>query len=296
MRFGVQPLFHRAFTTNAGWLSAFARMAEAAGAESIWTVEHPVIAEDYEKLYSYSADGSAPFGPDTIMPDPLELLAFIAGVTSKIRLGTGILVLPLHSPIIIAKRISTIDALSGGRMLLGIGLGWQREEFAAANVPYEERARRTDETIEAMRALWTQAPASYSGKHFNFKRLHLDTKPAQKSVPIIIGGSTEAAARRAGRLGDGFYPYVLGPDDLGKRVELIRATAKAAGRDPDAIEITAWPGSWKPGGSLDPKLAAEYKAAGVTRLMISAHEAGSTDLKDLETFIKKYRDEIAGPL
>ena len=125
----------------------FLETVDRIGVESVWTVEHPIVAENYEKLYSYSEDGQAPFQPNTVMPDPLEWLGFAAGCTTNVKLGTGVLLLPLHSPIIIAKRVATLDALSGGRVLLGIGIGWQKEEFAAVHVPYNERGRRIDEGI-----------------------------------------------------------------------------------------------------------------------------------------------------
>ncbi len=296
VRFGVQPIFHRDLTTNPAWIKPFVKMIEDAGADSIWAVEHPVIAENYEPLYSYSADGKAPFFPEVMMPDPLEWLSFVAACTDKIKLATGILILPLHSPIIIAKRVATLDAMSGGRLELGVGLGWQKEEFAAVNVPYNERAARTDETIVAMRKLWTGQPVSFEGKHFKFSRLILDTLPAQKNVPILIGGSTEAAAKRAGKLGDGFYPYVISPEDYAARVETIKKTAREAGRDPSAIDLTIWPSSWKAGGALDLGLARAYRDAGATRFLITAQECGSIETNDVERFVKRYRDEIIARL
>ena len=296
IKFGVQPIFHRDLTTNPAWVKPFVKMIEDTGAASIWAVEHPVIAENYEPLYSYSADGKAPFFPEVMMPDPLEWLSFVAACTDKITLATGILILPLHSPIIIAKRVATLDALSGGRLELGVGLGWQKEEFAAVNVPYNERAARTDETIVAMRKLWTGKSVSFEGKHFQFSKLILDTLPKQKSVPILIGGSTEAAAKRAGKYGDGFYPYVISPEDFAARVETIKASAKEAGRDPAAIELTIWPSSYKQGGALDLGLAKAYRDAGATQFLISSQECGSIETSDVERFVKRYRDEIVAKL
>lgn len=296
IKFGVQPVFHRDLTTNPAWIKPFVKMIEDTGANSIWAVEHPVIAENYEPLYSYSADGKAPFFPEVMMPDPLEWLSFVAACTDKIKLATGILILPLHSPIIIAKRVATLDAMSGGRLELGIGLGWQKEEFSAVNVPYNERAARTDETIVAMRKLWTGKPVSFQGKHFQFTDLRLDTLPAQKSVPILIGGSTEAAAKRAGKYGDGFYPYVISPEDFALRVEQIKAAAKGAGRNPADIELTIWPSSYKQGGALDLGLAKAYRDAGATQFLITAQESGSIDTGEIERFVKRYRDEIIAKL
>lgn len=296
IKFGVQPVFHRDLTTNPAWIKPFVKMIEDTGANSIWAVEHPVIAENYEPLYSYSADGKAPFFPEVMMPDPLEWLSFVAACTDKITLATGILILPLHSPIIIAKRVATLDAMSGGRLHLGVGLGWQKEEFSAVNVPYNERAARTDETIVAMRQLWTGKSTTFNGKHFQFSNLILDTLPAQKSVPILIGGSTEAAAKRAGKYGDGFYPYVISPEDFALRVEQIKAAAKEAGRNPADIELTIWPSSYKQGGALDLGLAKAYRDAGATQFLITAQESGSIETNEIERFVKRYRDEIIAKL
>jgi len=297
MKFGIMPLFLREFLTQAQWVKSFVRMVEAAGCDSVWQVEHPIVAEDYEPLYSYSADGKAPFSPAVIMPDPLEWLAFAAAASDTIKLGTAVVVLPLHSPIVIAKRVATLDALSGGRVLLGVGSGWQKEEYAAVHVPYEQRGKRLDEIIEAMRVLWRDSPASYAGEHYQFHRVHCDTKPARpEGVPILIGGSTEVAAKRAGRLGNGFYPYVISPEDLAKRLQTLRRTAREHGRNPDDIEITAWPSSWRQGGAMDLGLVREYAALGVQRLIFSAHEAGSLEMAGIERFIQRYRDEIIAKL
>ena len=297
MKFGIQPLFSSEFASNGPWIKGFVQAVEAVGCDSVWQVEHPIVAENYRPLYQYSDDGHAPWQADTVMPDPLEWLAFAAAASDTIKLGTGVMVLPLHSPIIIAKRVATLDSLSGGRVLLGVGSGWQKEEYDAVHVPYEERGERFDEIIQAMRALWTQAPASYKGKYYEFDRVHCDPKPANKTgVPILIGGSTALAAKRAGRLGNGFYPYVISPDDFGKRLETMRTAAREANRDPSDIEVTVWPGSWKPGATFDLELARTYVSMGAQRLMISAHEAGSTDIRDIANFARRYRDEIIARL
>jgi probable F420-dependent oxidoreductase len=180
-----------------------------------------------------------------------------------------------HSAAILAKRVATLDALSGGRVRLGVGLGWQKEEYAAIGVPYRDRGRRLDENIEAMRALWGPGPSSYAGRHVAFERVHCDPKPARpEGVPILIGGSSEAAARRAGRLGNGFFPYVISPEDFASRLETLRAAAREAGRDPEAVELTVWPGSWDFSRGFDPDLARQYVDQGVSRLVISAGPGG----------------------
>ena len=297
MKIGILPLFSKGFIDNGAWCRPFLQAVEAAGAESVWTVEHPIVAEDYEQLYSYSEDGKAPFQADTVMPDPLEWLGFAAGCTSTIKLGTGVLLLPLHSPIIIAKRIATLDALSNGRVLLGVGIGWQKEEFAAVSVPYNERGRRFDEGIDAVRALWRDDIASYDGTYYQFKRVHSDPKPANPNlVPLIIGGSTEVAARRAGRTGDGFFPHAISPDDFAKLIEVMKASANEAGRDPARIELTVSPSSYRFGSTLDLGVCKAYAEIGVTRIVSSAFEAGGTEPADMQRYIRRIQDEIVARL
>ncbi len=297
MKYGILPLFDRAFISDGNWVKPFLSVAEAAGCDSVWTVEHPLMAENYEPLYPYSPDGRAPIIASTVMPDPLEWLAYAAAVTETLRLGTGVVLLPLHSPIILAKRAATIDALSGGRLMLGVGLGWQREEFAAIGVPYGERGRRMDEGIAALRALWTESPASFDGSYYKFTRVHSDPKPARATgIPILVGGSTDVAATRAGRVGDGYFPHAISPDDMALRLETMRQAAIAAGRDPNAIEVTVSPVSWKHHGSADLDLVRAYAALGVSRLVIGAYEADGTTAGDIERFIKSFRDTIIARL
>ncbi len=286
MKVGVLPLFHRDTICDARWVEQFARIAEEAGCESIWGVEHVLVAEGYEPRYPYSADGRMPGNDETVMPDPLEWLSFVAACTSRIRLGTSVLVLPQHSAVVLAKRLATLDALSGGRVEAGVGLGWQREEYAAIGVPFEQRVARMEESIRAMRALWQPGAASFDGETVHFHRVHCDPKPKQPGgIPIVIGGSSPAAARRAGRLGDGFYPYVISPPELAERITELRTAAVESNRDPDEIEITVWPGSWRWGAAHDSGLLAEYTALGVSRLVVSAGEAGDTRADGLARFL-----------
>jgi len=294
MKLGILPTFDRRTTLDPDFVTDFARTAEAGGCESIWAVEHVVVAERYEPLYPYSSDGRMPTGPDTVMPDPLEWLAYVAAVTRELRLGTSVMVASEHSAAILAKRVATLDALSRGRVLLGVGIGWQKEEYAAIGVPYRDRGRRLDETIEAMRALWGPGPASYRGRHVSFENVSCDAKPAQKGgVPILIGGSSPAAARRAGRLGDGFYPYVISPEDLALRMGELRAAARLAGRDPDAIEVTVWPGSFAFDRTFDLDLIRAYCDCGnVVRLVVSAMEAGGTAMDDYRRLVSDYREKV----
>ncbi|MEZ5258394.1 MAG: LLM class F420-dependent oxidoreductase [Ilumatobacteraceae bacterium] len=195
-------------------------------------------------------------------------LTYLAAATSTIRLATGILILPERNPVVLAKEVATLDAMSGGRVELGIGVGWLEEEFDAIGVPWARRGDRTDDYIGAMRALWASDHADYSGEFASFSNVSSNPKPVNGTVPFVIGGHSKAAARRAGRLGDGFFPGKGSPAELAELIDIVRQTAADAGRDPEAIEITASSGGIF--GS-DPVAAAEEMAAlGVSRLMVPA--------------------------
>src|SRR3984885_5002387 len=225
--------------SNPALLTHLATTAERCGVESIWTVEHVVIPQDYKSPYPYSATGKIPGGEDVSIPDPLQPLSFAAAITKNLKLGTGILILPQRHPIYVAKETATIDQLSKGRLLLGIGSGWLAEEFQALGLDFHKRGAMTDESIRAMRALWTEDSASFHGKHYNFDTVKMFPKPYHKSgIPIIVGGHSPAAAKRAGRYGDGFFP-ALG--DIGKLKELfaiMTTEARQASRDATKIELT----------------------------------------------------------
>jgi probable F420-dependent oxidoreductase len=265
--------------------------------ESIWGVEHVIVAEDYQPLYPYAPDGRMPGDEQTVMPDPLEWLSFAAAKTTGLRLGTSVIVASQHSAAILAKRAATLDSLSGGRFMLGVGLGWQKEEYEAIGVPYRDRGRRLDECIEALRVLWRDHPATYEGRHVRFRRVHCNTDLATPGgPPILIGGSTSFAARRAGRLGDGFFPYVISPEDFATRIGEIRAAAREAGRDPAKIELTVWPGSWDFKRSFDLGLVRAFSQQGVSRLIVSGLEGGSAELPAVRDFVKRYQQEVMGKL
>lgn len=264
MRFGVIFANTGPFTGRAG-LTELATAAEAAGFESLWTVEHVVYPESYASEYPYDPSGRMAAASDTPLPDPLLWLAFAAAATERIRLGTGILILPQRNPLVLAKEVATLDDLSGGRVELGVGVGWLREEFDALGVPFEARGARTDEYVEVLRTLWTTDRASFHGRFADFDGVSSNPKPARGRVPIHVGGHSRAAAERAGRLGDGFFP---GKGDLAELVDVVRQTAADHGRDPAAIEVT----SWTAGVFGDDPLGAveELAAAGVDRTVVPA--------------------------
>ena len=238
MRFGIGFANTAPFDGATGAVQ-LASLAEAAGFESVWTIEHVVYPDDYASTYPYGRDGKMPAVAATPMPDPLVWLTWVAACTTTIRLATGILILPLRNPVVLAKEVATLDAMSGGRVELGVGVGWLREEFDALGVPWAGRGVRTDDAIAAMRALWASDHASHDGPSASFRDISCNPKPVRGSVPITIGGHTDAAAVRAGRLGDGFFPAKGSLRRLAELFDLVRSSAVEAGRDPLAIELSA---------------------------------------------------------
>jgi probable F420-dependent oxidoreductase len=220
-------------------LAHLAVTAEKCGVESLWTVEHVVIPQGYQSPYPYSKSGKIPGGEDVAIPDPLLPLSYVAAITSKVKLATGVMILPQRNPAYVAKEMATLDLLSHGRTILGIGSGWLKEEFDALGLDFHTRGARTDEAVKAMRSLWSENPSSFHGKHFDFGPVLSFPKPAQKGgVPIHVGGHSPAAARRAGRLGDGFFPALGEIPKLKELFGLMRDEAAKHNRKADAIELS----------------------------------------------------------
>jgi probable F420-dependent oxidoreductase len=263
VRLGVMPPPQGRFLSTPDLVGEYARAAEAAGFESIWAFEHAVIPADYASRYPYNPEGRITIEDDDI-PDPFALLAFFAGVTERINLGTGVLILPQRSPVVCAKECATVDALSLGRLRLGIGVGWLREEAEAVGASFTDRGVRTDEAIDVMRTLWAAGDATFDGRYTRFARAKSNPKPLRpEGIPILVGGHSDAAARRAGRLGDGWFPIGLRGEDFEARRATMHAAARDAGRDPDSIEITY-------SGPAKPDLVTRYAELGVSRWIVPA--------------------------
>jgi len=262
-------------------LARLARAAEEHGIESMWTVEHVVIPVGYRSPYPYSPSGKIPGAESVPIPDPLLPLAFAAAVTKKIRLATGILILPQRHPAYVAKEVATLDVLSAGRVILGIGSGWLAEEFEVVGVPFRERGARTDEAIRALRSLWKKSPEAFSGKFYRWPAVESNPKPVQTpGVPIVVGGHSEAAARRAARLGDGFFPARGDRETFNRLFAVLREECGKIGRDPRDIEITSGAGA-----KADRDVVKRFEDLGVQRFMVSP--AGPTEdsiLKGLAEF------------
>ncbi|WP_131741810.1 LLM class F420-dependent oxidoreductase [Actinomadura roseirufa] len=261
---------------------AYARHAEDCGFEALYLPEH--IA-----LYPGAKVGHIELPPSLPYADPLECLTFVAAATTRILLGTGVLLLPYRHPVVLAKQLATIDVLSKGRMRrLTVGLGGLPGEARAAGVDFGSRGRRADEAIKVMRLLWAggEDGVSHDGEFFSFENLVSFPKPSGVArLPIHIGGSSRAAARRVGRLGDGYFPGgAIGPDERAAQMDIIRSSALEAGRDPDALEYTRW-------GSMDMSVerAEELAAEGVTRVVVGASSADPEEQRaELSAFADRF--------
>ena len=271
--------------SNGPAAAEMARAAEDVGFESLWTVEHVVVPSGYESQYPYDPSGKMPGPEESPIPDPLVWLSYVGGATSTIRLATGILILPQRNPIVLAKEVATLDHLTGGRLELGVGVGWLEEEFDAIGVPFSERGKRTDQHIEAMRALWSDTKATYHGDFISFDDCISLPQPVDGSVPVHVGGHTDIAARRAGRLGDGFFPGRGSTEDLARAWGIVRDTAREHGRDPDAIEFTAG-GATVGGGAVE--AIEELAGIGVTRVVVPAFVFWNEPAESLA----RYADEV----
>ena len=194
MKFGIMFANSAHYATAEG-AAAIAVAADECGIESLWAVEHVVIPHGYQSQYPYHESGRIPGGEDPDIPDPLLWLAYAAALTKRVRLATGILIVPQRNPVVLAKECATLHKLSNGRFELGIGVGWLEEEFDALGVPFADRGRRTDEYCEAMQALWSQDQAEYHGRYVSFEQAISRPQPEGGSVPIVVGGHSEAAAR-----------------------------------------------------------------------------------------------------
>lgn len=239
-----------------------ARTAEEVGFHSIWAVEHAVVPVQYASTYPYDEGGRLFKGASQLdHSDPLIWLAFAAAATSTIRLATGILILPQRNPLIAAKEIASLDRLSNGRLDLGIGVGWLREEFDALGVPFEARGARTDEYVEALRVLWSESEAEFHGDFVDFEPVYCQPKPTQQPIPILVGGHSDRAARRAGELGDVFFPAERPVETLTSLHLRVKEYAEKAGRDPSLIEL--WTSSTGDRDHLD-----QLVEAGVSQVMV----------------------------
>ncbi|MBA0047629.1 LLM class F420-dependent oxidoreductase [Mycobacteroides sp. LB1] len=274
MKIGVVAPVELGITAEPDKILEFARAAERLGFREISVVEHAVVIGSTQSIYPYSPTGQSHLPDDIDIPDPLELLSFVAGATTTLGLSTGVLVLPDHHPVVLAKRLATLDRLSRGRLRICLGVGWMREEIEACGGDFDRRGRATDESIEVMRALWSaDGPAAYQGEFYRFQNAYSYPKPVQpQGVPLYVGGHSKAAARRAGRLGNGFQPLGLVGEDLAAAVNVMRAAAADAGRDPAGVDLVLGYGLHR----VDQAALDQAAQSGAGRMLLSASRRATT--------------------
>jgi len=223
-----------------------AQRAEALGYDHVWVSDHIILPKKVDSFYPYAEDGVATFKPDEPYYEPLSALNFIAGCTQRVRLGTHVLIIPYRNPVLTAKILSTLDVLSGGRVILGAGVGWMEEEFQAMGLDtYKDRGAVTDEYLQVYKELWTKEDASFDGKYYQISDTGFEPKPVQKPhPPVWIGGHSGPAVRRAAKYGDGWMPIglrppaILEPEELAGKIARLRKLTVEAGRAEDAVALT----------------------------------------------------------
>jgi probable F420-dependent oxidoreductase len=244
-------------------LAAVAREVEARGLHRIWVGEHVVMFDAYASSYPYAADGRMPITSGSGLLEPFTTLAFLAGMTTTARLGTAMCLLPQRNPVYTAKEVATVDWLSGGRVDLGVGVGWLREEFEAVDVPWERRGERTDEYLQVLATLWCDDPSSFTGAYYTLPPCSFHPKPVQDPhPPVHVGGESDAALRRAARVGQGWHTFNRAPGDLVPALHRLEELLELSGRRREDIAVTVCP-YFQP---LDPDTTEQYAEAGADAL------------------------------
>lgn len=218
-----------------------AQKAEALGFDSIWLPDHVVIPTTIKSRYPYNDTGEFPMPADQGFLEPLATMGVLAGATKRVRIGTWVLVLPHRNPIVTAKMFATLDVLSGGRMILGAGIGWMEEEISLLGAPFKQRSALSDEYLRAMRELWTNPNPRFEGKYVQFNGIKCEPKPLQKPFPLWIGGHSPRAMRRIAELGDGWVSVPKSFAGFKETYEELQKAAAKAGRDMKSIQISIGP-------------------------------------------------------
>lgn len=219
-------------------LIGFAQTAEKIGIHSAWASDHVCWPAQFESKYPYSSDGSFPAPSGLGWLDPIGTLLFVAGCTEQIRLGFTVLILPYRQPVATAKQLATIDVVSEGRLILGVGVGWMREEAQVLGMPWDNRGRRSDEQLEIFEALFQEETPSYDGTYYSFPQVRFEPKPIQQPLPVWVGGNSPAAFRRTARFGHAFHAAFEPLDVVEKEWEQVREACEAIARDPDELDLS----------------------------------------------------------
>lgn len=286
MKIGIIPV--NIGMTSADQIVGLAQHAEANGIESVWTYEHVIVPLDYQSKYPYSPSGKMGAAPETPFVDPLIALTLVAAHTKKLRLGTGVNILSQANPLYLAKQAASLDVVSGGRFMLGVGIGWLREEFDAMGVPFAARGARFDDYVAAMRKVWSGDVVEHDSQHLRWHGFKSFPLPVQSPFPVIIGGIKGKVFDRIAQHGNGWYAPLGDPAQLTAELAKLRAACERIGRDFKSIEITA---SFGPGGGLD--MVRRMRDAGAHRLTTFAAGFGKGNVAD---GIKRIGDEIVGKL
>jgi probable F420-dependent oxidoreductase len=272
-----------------GLLKAVAFHAERLGIATLWVPEHVILVDKYASKYPYSQDGQLPAQTNAPILDPFLALTCMAAVTSKIRLATGICLVPEHNPLVLAKVAATLDFLSGGRLVLGAGIGWLEEEFDAIGVPWAHRGTRTREYVEAMRKLWGDEVSSYKGKFVSFEGVRSNPKPTRgANLPVWFGGESAPALRRVAEYGNGWCGFNLTPDEAAEKIKRIEELLKANGRKRSDVELAVSPYT-KPVKADDLK---RYRDAGVEELILIRLRPAKTEADLIENLEQITRDWV----
>ena len=285
---------------------AFARRMEALGYDSLWASDHVVIPHRIASRYPYNPGGQFPLAPEVPFLEPLTTLALVAGVTERVLLGTSILVLPHRNPVMAAKTCATLDHLSNGRLVLGVGVGWMREEIELLGGNYDQRGAWSDEALAVMRACWRDARTSHRGRFFSFDEIGVFPKPTRGDIPILIGGHTPRALRRVAQHGDGWHAAFISPDALKADIALLKAECARQHRPFDHLAISVRAGlslrsaplgsDRKPlQGSPDQVLAdlEAFRDLGVESVLVETRYRDLTDMLDIyATFAREIRPRL----
>jgi probable F420-dependent oxidoreductase len=260
-------------SANREALIPFVQLVEACGFDSLWVADHVVVAREQRSRYPYSPDGKLPFPPMMDFLEPVAALTFVAAVTNRVKLGTSVLVLPMRQPVQHAKWLATIDHLSNGRLILGVGSGWWKEEFETLGVPFERRGKRLDEGIELLRKMWTGEFVDHHGEFYEVDGWASRPVPAQASIPIWVGGENDLSVRRAGALGDGWMATPQPVEQLKARWEMAREAAQRAGKDPSKLTLSIVGGGTLRQDNLEEVADGirRWSDAGVTHIVAQVH-------------------------
>jgi probable F420-dependent oxidoreductase len=242
-----------------------ARWAEELGYHSVWVSDHVVLPEKVESTYPYDPQGRWPYPADTPWLDPLLALAWATVAAPSVKLGTSVMIVPLRHPILLAKQLSSLDFLSEGRVILGVGAGWMEEEFNLIGVPFDRRGPRTAEMIALMRAFWSGEMVDFRGEFYQTAACQMFPRPVQPAIPIVWGGHSDAALRRVARVGDGWHPTQISLEQLAEGVGKLHRFCQEAGRDPASVLIIARPGRVYP---INAETQAQHEELGIQHVVI----------------------------